>query len=59
MRIASSVEAAAAAVRVGLCGTIAANGFVCTRWRNHPADEHRAAAIGGPDDGHVYEVWPV
>lgn len=57
--IVDSTEAAAVAVRAGLCGEIAPNGFVCTRGHNHPLDEHRAAAIGGAEDGHVYEVWPV
>jgi hypothetical protein len=50
-------EAAAVAVRAGLCGAIAPNGFVCTRWHDHPLDEHRASAVGGPEDGHIYEVW--
>lgn len=52
-------EAAALAVKNGMCGEIDPTlGFVCTRGRGHPPDEHRAVIVGGPEDGHVCDVWP-
>ena len=55
----NQVEAIALAMEAGCCAEIAPNGFICTRPLHHPHDEHRAAIMGGEDDGHLLEVWPV
>jgi hypothetical protein len=57
--IVTPAEAAAVAQRAGLCGAVSVLGFVCTRGHGHPPNDHRATALGGEEDGRLYEVWPV